>query len=128
MSFLSLVLIAKIGVTGLFVGLPFFALPATRIAAVTGYDVSSAPLFRLYGTAILALLIGYASGFWAIAQGVFPWGVVVMGLFSNGVGAAVLYATGAWRQSQAVALFIAAVAAALLVAAAFPQWAIAPLW
>ncbi len=128
MSFLALVLVAKIGVTGLFVGLPFFALPATRISAATGYDVGSAPLFRLYGTAIFALLIGYASGFWAIAQGVFPWGVVAMGLFSNGVGAAMLYGTGAWRQSRLVALFIAAIAAALLVAAAFPHRAIMPLW
>ncbi len=128
MSYLSLVLLAKIAVTGLFVGVPFLVLPAARIASVTGYSAEAAPLFRLYGTAIFALLVGYASGFWAIAAGTFPWGVVAMGLFSNGVGAAVMLATGAWRRNRLVTVFIAGIAVALAAAALAPAMAIKPFF
>lgn len=127
-TFLTLVLAAKILVTGLMVGLPFFALPAKRISQLTGYGgIEVAPLYRLYGTAVLALLVGYASGFWAIAAGIFPWGVVAMGVFSNGIGAAWMFATGAWRRNKPVTFFIAAIALALCGAGLNAQWAIQPL-
>lgn len=128
MTYLSLVLVAKIAITGLFVGAPFLMLPAKRIVGITGYGVEAAPLFRLYGTAIFALLVGYTSGFWAIAAGEFPWGVVAMGLFSNGVGATVMLATGAWRRNRTITFFIAGIAVALAAAALMPELAIKPVF
>lgn len=128
MTYLTLILVAKIVVTGLFVGAPFLMLPASRIASLTGYGVEAAPLFRLYGTAIFALLVGYASGFWVIAAGDFPWGVVAMGLFSNGVGATVMLATGAWRRNRTITFFIAGIAVALAAAALMPELAIKPVF
>jgi hypothetical protein len=41
-------------------------------------------LFKLYGVAITALLVGYASAFWIIARGDFPWAVVEMGCDPSG--------------------------------------------
>ncbi len=128
MSFLALVFIFKILVTGLLVGVPFLFLPTSRISASTGYGEAAAPLFRLYGVAIFALLIGYGYGFWLLGQGVFPWGIIAMGLLSNGGGAAVLFATGAWRRSKTIAYFISGVAVALVIAALAPDMAVAPLW
>lgn len=128
MSFLALVFIFKILVTGLLVGVPFLFLPASRVSASTGYGEAAAPLFRLYGVAIFALLIGYGYGYWLLGQGTFPWGIIAMGLLSNGGGAAVLFATGAWRRSRLIAYFITAVAVALAVAALMPDMAVTPLW
>jgi hypothetical protein len=69
MSFITLVLIAKIIVTGIMTAVPFLFQPAERLAARTGAGVGGATLFRLYGIAILAVLVGYASGFWLIGRG-----------------------------------------------------------
>ncbi len=128
MSFIALVLTAKIAVTGVFAALPFLVLTPARIASTTGFDVSATPLFRLYGVAVTALLVGYASGFWVIASGQFPWGVVAMGIVSNGVGAITLFATGFWRQATSMTFFITGVAILLIIAAVTHQHALVPLW
>lgn len=128
MSFLALVFIFKILVTGLLVGAPFLFLPVSRVSASTGYGEAAAPLFRLYGIAIFALLIGYGYGYWLLGQGMFPWGIIAMGLLSNGGGAAVLFATGAWRRSKLIAYSISAVVVALVITALAPEMAVTPLW
>ncbi|MGD1935296.1 MAG: hypothetical protein ACFB0Z_12455 [Candidatus Phaeomarinobacter sp.] len=128
MSFLALVFIFKVLVTGLMVGAPFLFLPAARVDMSTGYGEAAAPLFRLYGVAIFALLFGYGYGYWLLGQGIFPWGIIAMGLLSNGGGAAVLFASGAWRRSKTIAYFISAVAVALAAAALAPEWAVTPIW
>ena len=128
MSFLALLFVLKILVTGFAVGAPFLFLTAARVHALTGYGEAAAPLFRLYGVAIFALLIGYGYGYWLLGQGIFPWGIIAMGVLSNGGGAAVLFATGAWRRNKAIAFFIAGVAVALAVAAVAPEWAATPFF
>jgi hypothetical protein len=128
MSFITLVLIAKIIVTGIMTAVPFLFQPAERLAARTGAGVGGATLFRLYGIAILAVLVGYASGFWLIGRGEFPWGVVAMGLVSNGGGATVLFASGAWRRAKPIAFFVAGIALLLAGSATIPQQAMKPLW
>ena len=128
MSFIALVLSAKIAVTGVFAALPFLLLSPARISSTTGFDVSATPLFRLYGVAVTALLVGYASGFWVIASGQFPWGVVAMGIVSNGVGAITLVTTGFWRQAMPMTFFIAGIAILLIVAALINERALVPLW
>lgn len=123
MTWIAIVLTLKIGVTSALVALPLLLLPAARLPARLGVGVEAVPMARLYGVATTALLVGYASGFWAIAQGIFPWGVVAMGIASNGGGVATLMLTGAWRRHRFMAAFIAAIALALAAAAASPEWA-----
>ena len=128
MSFLALVLTAKIVLTGILTAVPFLVLPGARLAAVTGVTGGGETLFRLYGIAIVALLVGYASGFWALARGEFPWGVVAMGLVSNAGGASLLVASGAWRRAKPITFVVAAVAVSLATCAAWPDLATRPLW
>ncbi len=128
MSFLALVLAAKIVLTGWLTAVPFLLLPAVRLAPSTGVTGGGETLFRLYGIAIVALLVGYASGFWPLARGEFPWGVVAMGLVSNAGGAAILIATGGWRNAKPITFVVAAIAVSLAIAAASPEFAMQPLW
>ncbi len=127
MSFISLLLILKIGVTAILTAIPFLFLPAARLADMTGVE-NGGGLFRLYGVAILALLVGYAGGFTIIADGYFPWGIVAMGIVSNGGAALVLFLTGGWRRAKTISFFVALIAAALILASASSRWAMMPLW
>ncbi len=128
MSFLALVIAAKIVLTGLLTAVPFLLFPPARLATATGVVGGGETLFRLYGVAILALLTGYASGFWLLERGEFPWGVVAMGLVSNTGGAMLLLTTGAWRKAVPITVVVTAIAAGLAVAAASPDFALRPLW
>jgi hypothetical protein len=128
MSFLALVLAGKIVLTGILTAAPLLLLPTARLAVPMGVTGGGETLFRLYGVAIVALLVGYASGFWALGRGEFPWGVVSMGLVSNAGGAALLIATGAWRKALPITLVVSGIAIALMIAAASPDLAMRPLW
>ncbi len=127
MPFIALLLSVKIAVTGLCVAAPFLFLPTARLAQMTGVE-GGGNLFRLYGVAVLALLFGYASGFPQIAMGYFPWGIVLMGLVSNGGAALILFATGAWRKQRAISVFIAAITICLGLSCLNAKAAMAPLW
>jgi hypothetical protein len=88
-TWLGLLLVTKIFVTAVLVAAPFLFAPLTKLVAATGVNADRSLFFRLYGVAIAALLVGYGFGIPQAESGQFPWGVVVMGLASNG-GAAVL--------------------------------------
>lgn len=129
MSWLSLLLVMKIGVTGLLVALPFLLLPKSRLERTTHTTAATAALFRLYGVAISALLVGYAFGIPAAEAGRFPWGVALMGTVSNG-GAALLllvYANDSPRNGV-LSLFFGLIALGLVVAMAFPAAALSQAW
>ena len=128
MSFIALVLITKIVVTGLLSAAPFLFLPAVRLGAMTGAGPGGSTLFRLYGVAILALLIGYSFGLYGSIRGEFPWGAVAMGLVSNGGAAAVLFGSGAWRNAKPISFFVITVTALLVAAALTPLRSLQPLW
>lgn len=82
------------------------------------------PMLRLYGVAMAALCIGYLSAYWPISQGVFPWGVVLMGLVSNGGATITLLVTGAARRQKLNIIVLATITAFLTVAALMPSWAL----
>jgi hypothetical protein len=128
MSAIELILAAKIGVTALFVVIPFLTFSAGWIDARLGAQRGSAPLYRLYGWAILALLVGYASGFWETAQDRFPYAIAVMGIVSNAGAAAIMVGTGMARTQTTLAVFFGAIALALIWAIAMPGAAMQPLW
>lgn len=129
MTYLDLILLAKIAGTALFVGLPFLLVPAPRLITLLQIDGAEAamPLIRLYGWAVIALLVGYSFGFSWIVGDVFPIGVVTMGLVSNAGATALLVLTGAWRQALPMTLFLGMIATSLAFAMANPAWVMAPL-
>ena len=124
MTWLGAILAVKIVVTALASAIPFLILPPARLATLAGTDIQAKPLVRLYGVAITALLVGYASGFWAIAEGVFPWGVVAMGIVSNGGATLTIVLTGVWQRILPMVLFLGGITLALIAAAALPGWAL----
>ena len=129
MSWLSLLLITKIGVTGLMVAAPFTLLPKSKLEKATNITTTTPVFFRLYGVAITALLVGYAFGIPAAEAGRFPWGVACMGTVSNG-GAAILlltYSQGS-KKNLLPGAFFSLVALGLIVAMILPTSAIQKAW
>lgn len=124
MTYLALLLVFKITVTLLIASLPMLVLPAPRLMQLFQIGAEAVPLARLYGVAVTALLVGYASGFAPAAAGIFPWGVVIMGIVSNAGATMTLLVTGAWRRSIASPIVFGFIAAALIVAALFPAAAL----
>jgi branched-subunit amino acid transport protein AzlD len=127
MPFISLLLIAKISVTALLIALPFLLLPSEKLSKMTGAE-NATTLFRLYGIAITALLVGYGSAFVQIANGEFPFGIVAMGIVSNGGPAAYMFATGVWRRQKFLSIFLASVGISLIFASLNSDFALRPLW
>ena len=123
MTYLDLILLAKIAGTALFVGLPFLLVPAPRLVSLLQIEGAEAamPLIRLYGWAVIALLVGYSFGFSWVTGDVFPVGVVTMGLVSNAGGTILLVLTGAWRKALPMTICLGLIATSLAVAMAQPH-------
>jgi hypothetical protein len=128
MSAMTLLILIKIGATIILVAGPFLLLPRPKLEAMTGSTVTSDALFRLYGIAMTALLIGYGSGLWQIQQGIFPWGIVLMGLVSNGGAAFTVARLGSRSSRRLFVPVFGGIAVGLALCAAFPDAAIAPLF
>ncbi|MEM9731487.1 MAG: hypothetical protein AAF997_23130 [Myxococcota bacterium] len=86
---LSWVLRFKVGFTLAVWAIPMLLLPASMLEAVVGFVPEPMLWVRLLGWAYLALCVGYLDGLRIAQRGMFPRGVVLMGIVSNG-GAAVL--------------------------------------
>jgi hypothetical protein len=129
MSWLSLLLIVKIVVTGLLVAIPFLLLPKPKLEKSTNITAPSPVFFRLYGVAISALLVGYAFGIPSSEAGRFPWGVVCMGVISN-IGASILLLTYARRslQNRLMGIFFGLIALWLIAAMILPVNAMQKIW
>jgi len=129
MSWLSLLLLTKIAVTGLLVAAPFLFLPKTMLEKVTNTTAQTSALYRLYGVAIVALLVGYAFGIPSAEVGQFPWGVVTMGTVSNGGAALLLLAFSRGNKpNRFSAAFFGLVALGLVVAMILPSSAVQKAW
>ena len=128
MTGLALLFFIKIAVTLPFVALPFLFLPKARLNAAMSVDARKTTLFRLYGVAMMALLAGYGGGIWQVSQKIFPWGVIAMGIISNGGASFVLVKTGAVSRAKLLTGFFIAVTVGLLVAAARPDIAMTKIF
>jgi hypothetical protein len=82
-------------------------------------DVSKAYLYRLYGVSILAILIAYSTGIVSALNGNYPWGIVFMGLVSNGVPAFIIIKHSEFKKLKSSALFFGGIFSALLLSALF---------
>lgn len=74
----------KIVVTLILIVLPLLLLSKQRLEAITKVAAQDATLFRLYGVALLALLISYGAGLIQAFNAVYPLSVLLMGVVSNG--------------------------------------------
>lgn len=125
MTAISLILSAKIMVTLLLVMAPFLLLPQRRLEAITGVSAASATIFRLYGMAVAALLVGYSLGLWQSMNGVFPWAAALMGIVSN-AGAAGILAFAPSASSRVSATIFGTIGLLLIWAAFYPDTAMQP--
>lgn len=94
MTRLSLLFGIKIAFTVLVVAIPFVLLPSDRLTDVMGSEITNPTIYRLYGVATVALLVGYGFAIPAAQSGSFPTGPVAMGIVSNGGASVLLWATG----------------------------------
>lgn len=128
MTWLTLLLVFKIGFTAIVVSAPLLLMPAERVSSLYRLGADAVPLCRLYGVAVTALLVGYASGIAPAQHGVFPGGVVAMGIASNAGAPAVLLLTGRWRGARLPTFVFAAIAVALLASAVAPSAALSRIF
>ncbi|MDD9944692.1 MAG: hypothetical protein OXU20_26840 [Myxococcales bacterium] len=91
LGLLKTVLIFKITVTIFAWALPFLLLPPSWLHVMVGPVPEPIMTLRLLGWAYVALVAGYTSGLVEVMRGRLPWGILVMGLVSNG-GATLLLA------------------------------------
>ncbi len=127
MTLLDLVLAVKIAATGLFVALPLLVFPSPMIAGILKLEGEAIAWMRLYGVAVLALLVGYSFGFSQITGPELPIGILCMGIVSNGLGCMVLVATGLYRNNRMMTFLIGAIAIALAFCLVNPGLAMTPL-
>jgi len=95
---------------------------------MTGVSARTTTMFRLYGIAILALLIGYGFAIPAAQSGDFPWGVTAMGTLSNGGPAILLTLQGAASRQPFLTTFFYAIAICLIASMIFPDAALSKLF
>ena len=128
MAALSVLLWVKIIGTFFPVAAPLLILPKSEIDKRSGFEASDIALYRLYGTAILALLVGYTGGYFQVLQGEFPIGVIAMGFVSNAGAFLVMVLTGRATKTPVSAALLGLIALGLALAFLFQDAAMAALW
>lgn len=125
---ISILLWVKIIGTLIPVALPLLFLPIATVNRLSGFEASDPALYRLYGAAVLALLVGYAGGYFQVQDGVFPVGVVAMGFVSNAGACAVLLLTGRGLKAPWEPAFFGLIALGLAWSFFFREQSMTPLW
>ena len=92
MTYLTLIFLVKIIGTIALVVVPSLLFPREKLDKEFGLKSENSLMYKLYGIAVLSLLIGYSYGAVSAESGVFPGGIVLMGLVSN-AGAAIALLT-----------------------------------
>lgn len=121
MTRLTALLLFKIAISMVTIVIPFLMLPHDMIAQVMGTEGATPSLYRLYGMAVLALLVGYASAIPQAQRGELPTGIVLMGLVSNTGGAAIPLILGAEGAALYLSLVFGAIAVLLAITLISPQ-------
>jgi len=128
MSWLSLLFIVKITLTGILVVLPFLFFPKTKLEKTTSITTPTSTIFRLYGVAILALLVGYAFGIPISESNNYPLGIVCMGIVSNGGAAALLLWSRIFKHYLIFGFFFTLITLGLSATIMFPDISLQKAW
>jgi len=128
MTYFTFLLLVKIVGTLLLVVIPFLLLPKQRLEKLTNSQHDNVLLFRLYGLAVAALLVGYGSAIPLAQSGVFSWGIAIMGLVSNTGASVLLFSLGKGKQSMIFASFFGLIAVSLALTMIFPSIAISDIF
>lgn len=128
MTSLEILLWIKIIGTLIPVALPLLLFPKAFIDQRSGFEASDISLYRLYGMAVLALLVGYFGGIVQVWSGIYPAGVIAMGFVSNLGAFVVMLITGRARQTPASAAFFGLIALGLAISYSQQPAFMAPLW
>lgn len=123
MTYLGLLLSIKIGVTLLAVVVPFLFFTPEVLDRLAGFGQPNRAFYRLYGVAILALLVAYSGGLLQTLAGDYPVQIVAMGLVSNLGAACVMLWTGYARGQIALATFFGLIGLGFAGAVLFPDLA-----
>ncbi len=99
MTYLTVLLAAKIVVTIIAVIIPFMFFKPEVLDRLSGFGTPNKAFYRLYAMAILALVVAYAGGLLQTLTAEYPAHIVAMGLVSN-VGAATLMVATGYAQGQ----------------------------
>jgi len=128
MSWLALIFFIKISLTGMLVVLPFLLFPKLILETITSITTSEPTIFRLYGVAILALLVGYSFGIPVAESNNFPLGIVCMGIVSNGGAGALLLWSNFFKYNLILGIFFTLMTLVLLATTMFPDIALQKAW
>lgn len=120
MTLLLLLLSIKIIVTLGFVSAPFLFFSKQKIDGILGISGNSLGLYRVYGMAVTALLVGYAGGIYQHLNGVFPLEIILMGIASNAGATLMMLSTGMAKDNKLLAVFFGTIAVLLIGCLLFP--------
>ncbi len=128
MTILTLILSTKILVSIVILVLPLLFWSKEKLGATFQIAAETPLIFRLYGMAILSLLVAYGGGIWHIHSGQFPWGIVGAGVVSNIAAPLTLMTFGAQQRSHWPEVFFLVIGIGLIWSLANADAAIAPLF
>ena len=123
MTFLGVILSAKILVTLVFLVGPFMFLRAEALDDLSGFGHPIPAFYRLYAMALLALVVAYTGGLLQAFEGTYPAIVVAMGLTSNIGAAAIMMLSGYARTQKVMTGFFAVIGLGFAFAMIWPEQA-----
>ncbi len=128
MTFLSLLLIIKIVIVGGPGVLALLFLPKSKLEKSTDITAPTSLFFRLYGVALLSLLVAYSFGIPSAENNIFPWGVVCMGIVANGAPGLLMLLSRSSKQNLILGIVFLLIALGFATAFLFPEAALQKVW
>ena len=99
----------KIIVTLIFVSVPFCLFSKDKIDGILKINGDSLGLYRIYGAAVTALLVGYGGAIYQHLNGIFPTEIILMGIASNAGATMAMLSTGMYKQNKLLTAFFGAI-------------------
>jgi len=99
----------KIIVTLIFVSVPFCLFSKDKIDGILKINGDSLGLYRIYGAAVTALLVGYVGAIYQHLNGIFPTEIILMGIASNAGATMAMLSTGMYKQNKLLTAFFGAI-------------------
>lgn len=112
----------------LLVVFPFMFMSRKKLDGELGIESQSDTLYRLYGMAIIALLVGYGGGIYQAVNGTYPVQFLLMGLVSNLGATYLLIKAGLQGKRKISGIFFGGIGLGCALALSSPELAMQPLF